>query len=172
MSELALLFDAEPFTVPALPRPRGLAKLEQGGVVYLLLELAEGHWYEIMGWYFGYPPCCVEHHIAEWDRRRAEHSEAFAGWLAEIGADTDDDERNLAAIRAAERAGRTYSKPERGWGKHHPVSHHLLCPACEAGPLAPLPDRPARRYGYVRWYEEEDRPLFYPPSDYDRRGTT
>jgi hypothetical protein len=51
------------------------------------------------------------------------------------------------------------------WPKH-PVSGHLLCPECQAGELAPLPDRPARRYGWASW-DPDEGPLFYPPSDYD-----
>jgi hypothetical protein len=123
------LFDVKPFTVSGLPRPRGLEELELDGITYLLVDFAEGDWFAVMGWYYGYPPCCVEHFGATM-RRRIERSEAAV---------------------------------------HHAVSGHVLCPACAAGPSAPLPDRPARRYGRLRWDVDEGRPLFYPPSDYNWR---
>jgi hypothetical protein len=126
------LFDVEQFTVPALPRPRGLKQIEEDGITYLLVEFAEGDLNAVMGWYYGYPPCCVEHFVADRPRRLK------AGRL-EVAV-------------------------------HHRVSGHLLCPVCAKGPLAPLPDRPARRYGWARWFEDEDHPLFNPPSDYNWRG--
>jgi hypothetical protein len=52
----------------------------------------------------------------------------------------------------------------------HPVSGHVLCFVCAAGPLAPLPTRPAERYGFGRWNDAESEPYFELPSTYDPPG--
>jgi len=87
----------------------------------------------VMGWYFGYPPCCVRSYVRSRDERIA--AEGVLGF--------------------------------DGPSPSHPVSGHLLCPACAAGEPAPLPDRPAARYGWVWIDPDDDVPVFTAPSDYD-----
>jgi hypothetical protein len=99
----------------------------------------------VAGWYYGYPACCVR-------------------WFVQSRAEW------RAAQSAALRAGgsvRDVARPSFG---KHPVSDHLLCPACAAGEPAPLPDRPAARYGWVFIHPETDEAVFTAPHDYDRRA--
>jgi hypothetical protein len=125
MSEqLALALDVP--VVAAIPRPHGLDEVVVGGIPYLN-DVGDEHPIRVFGWYYGYPPCCVEAFIDRVERR----------WR---------DKRHAAPLPP-----------------HHPVSGHILCPACEAGPLAPLPPRPAERLGFILC-GEGGQPSFKPPS--------
>jgi hypothetical protein len=54
------------------------------------------------------------------------------------------------AIEAAEREGRLpWGERQERMPPKHPVSGHLLCPACSNGSPAPLLDRPAERFGWL-----------------------
>jgi hypothetical protein len=97
-----------------------------------------------MGWYYGYPSCCVEAFVERTPPGWSEHLEAVAEAL-ERG---DENE----AQRLAD-----------AW---HPISGHALCEECASGPKAPLPPRVAQDYGFMRWDEAEDAPVFYEPSPY------
>lgn len=153
MSEqLALALDV--VTISALPRPRGLREIEINGVRYLH-DVGGEDWFRVMGWYYGYPPCCVDAFIERHNRVRAAHRE----WLDRQPPDTPifgtaDDPR-----------------PEQQSRPHHPLSGHLLCLACEVGPIAPLPPRPAERYGFMR-FDDNGLPVFAPPSTYSWKAST
>lgn len=100
-----------------------------------------------MGWYYGYPLCCVDAFIARDDALRAAHG----AWLDRRSPGdpiegTADDPR-----------------PEYERRPGHPISGHLLCPACEAGPTAPFPARPAESYGFFRGIDD-DEPYIIKPS--------
>jgi hypothetical protein len=144
-----LTLDLDVPVVAALPRPSGLVEIELDGVPYLN-DVGDEHPSRVFGWYYGYPPCCIEAFIARDERFRVAHRQ----WLDRQPRDapmlgTDDDPR-----------------PEWEQRPHHPVSGHLLCPACEAGPIALLPPHPAERCGFVHW-DEDDEPYLEPPSLYD-----
>jgi hypothetical protein len=109
------------------------------GTVYLV-DVGDAHPFRVFGWYYGYPRCCVDWFVRsfeEWTDTQRAHFDA--------GGDVKD-----------------VPRPNVG---HHPVSGHLLCPACAAGPKAPLPYRPARHFG---WADAPDE--LYEPSDYDHPG--
>jgi hypothetical protein len=117
-----------------------------------------------MGWYYGYPRCCVEAHIERVERRRTDSREQaeWAAHLDEVRAAMDLGDHELAdQLAAAWVATQNAQIPPA-----HPISGHILCPACAAGPRAPLPPRPAESYGFVL-AGDDDEPVFYAPSGYE-----
>jgi hypothetical protein len=123
---------AELVVTPAAGAPPGAVQFELDGVEYVTANAGHGR---VIGWYYGYPACCVEHF--------------------------DDMDYPI----------------EPGPRVLHPVSGHVLCPACVAGPLAPLPERPADRFGlgWPDWpdWSDDEAPLWLrltPPSPYDFVG--
>jgi hypothetical protein len=102
------------------PHPEGVLEFElEDGARYLVESGCEDG-RRVLGWYYGYPTCCVEAFIS----------------------------------------GRSPEPPQP-----HPVSGHVLCRTCSTGVPAPLPARPAERYGFIRWYEgDAGHATVYPPT--------
>jgi hypothetical protein len=103
-----------------------------------------------MGWYYGDPRCCVEAFVARDETRRAAHR----AWLERQASGTP--------IHGTPDDPRPEYEPRPG----HPISGHLLCRRCEAGPKAPLPPRPAESYGFLL-AGDDGEPVFYAPSGYE-----
>jgi hypothetical protein len=150
--------DSPSASLPELPRYRGRdPHLAPGGIhevrlgpadtVYLV-DLGDEHPGRVFGWYYGYPRCCVEWFVEFSDENRRRDTEHCNRWFAEHPGWNDP-----------------IPPAPRNFPPHHPVSGHLLCPRCEAGPRAPLPYRPARHYGWA--FEPGD---VSEPSDYDEDG--
>lgn len=106
--------------------------VERDGVAYLADFGGPEDALRVMGWYYGYPACCID---------------AFV-----------------------ELAKRYLAGEQQDPQPHHPVSGHVLCAACAAGPLAPLPDRPAERYGFVFSPGDPDNEEWEPPSPHSPCG--
>jgi hypothetical protein len=143
-------------TGPLIPQlsgaPPGVVRINDALDYPVLVDTGDEDVNRVFGWYYGYPACCIEWFVdwtAENRRRDIEHMNA---WLAEHPGWNDP-----------------IPPPPRHWPPRHPVSGHLLCPECERGPLAPLPDRPARHYGWGHWPDYDEHPYFQPPSDYESR---
>lgn len=148
-----LAFEFNDPRVIAVPRPNGLREVDIYGTTYIVDD-GYAHPYRVLGWYYGYPACCVEGFIERWERGQA----GFREWLDRQPWDapirgTDDD-----------------PCPEFEPRPIHPVSGHLLCDACEVGPPAPLPPRPAERYGFIRAPTMFKPANLVAPSTYDSNG--
>jgi hypothetical protein len=145
-----------PATICGTVTPPGLAVVEVDGVQYLC-DLGPTHTLRVFGWYYGYPACCVEAFVArdEQQRARHHHETALARCLSEPH---DADEPPPPAVLAEQLA----DMPPL-----HPISGHLLCAACAAGPKAMLPPRPAELYGFAHETGDDEQPVsFEPPSRY------
>jgi integrase len=133
-----LAFEIDVAMANAVPRPR-LEEIEADGITYLTADFCEDDLRRVMGWYYGYPRCCVEAHLVEADRRWDEQAKRLLPWKnGDRPSDDPEFERVLAELQAE-----MCSLPK------HPISGHLLCPACAAGPmvLLPRPTREALRVG-------------------------
>jgi hypothetical protein len=116
-----------------------------------------------LGWYCGYPLCCVDAFINAW-LASYEEDVRYASMLDAVAeAQERGDEERAQAIADEWGAEQRAKLPSK-----HPVSGHVLCSACAEGPMAPLPPRPAERYGFLlpdRDYP--DKPVRrFPPSGY------
>jgi hypothetical protein len=129
--------------------PVGIVELRLPHGVYLT-DIGDEDAQRVFGWYYGYPACCVDWFAAWSAENRRRDIEHMNVWLATHPGWNDP-----------------IPPAPRDFPPQHPVSGHLLCPTCVAGPPAPLPYRPARHFGWAFAPEfDGGDPRFEEPCDY------